>query len=201
MTSRTKLCTGWWYHEVAGLTRVALTIDQTNNVEIQKSVNSMFIWYRHSALTIVYLSDVPPSSKPGALAWLFRTRENGRFKNSWVVLFIRRIGHYLDDRCLNHEESVAIMQVLGGATGIDPHALVAFHPGMRGAREKLQWMSSRRVTTLQKDIAYSLFGLFGVHLPVIYGENRQNAFGRLLQDVVAQSACYWIWDAHGCKAA
>ncbi|KAG1880264.1 hypothetical protein C8R48DRAFT_767066 [Suillus tomentosus] len=43
-------------------------IDKTNNVELQESVNSMFIWYHHSALTVVYLSDVPPSSKPGALA-------------------------------------------------------------------------------------------------------------------------------------
>jgi hypothetical protein len=43
-------------------------IDQTNNVEVQRSVNSMFVWYRHSALTIVYLSDVPPSSQSGALA-------------------------------------------------------------------------------------------------------------------------------------
>ncbi|KAG1734151.1 heterokaryon incompatibility protein-domain-containing protein [Suillus lakei] len=38
-------------------------IDQNNDVELQESVNSMFIWYRRSALTIVYLSghDVPPS--------------------------------------------------------------------------------------------------------------------------------------------
>ncbi|KAG2103132.1 uncharacterized protein F5147DRAFT_284580 [Suillus discolor] len=28
----------------------------------------MFVWYHHSALTIIYLSDVPPSSKSGALA-------------------------------------------------------------------------------------------------------------------------------------
>ncbi|OAX42738.1 hypothetical protein K503DRAFT_853745 [Rhizopogon vinicolor AM-OR11-026] len=43
-------------------------IDQSNNVEVQESVNSMFTWYRLSALMIVYLSDVPPSSQPGALA-------------------------------------------------------------------------------------------------------------------------------------
>ncbi|KAG2126787.1 uncharacterized protein EDB93DRAFT_1272949 [Suillus bovinus] len=43
-------------------------IDKSNNIELQESVNSMFVWYHHSALTIVYLSDVPPSSKSGALA-------------------------------------------------------------------------------------------------------------------------------------
>jgi hypothetical protein len=57
---------------------------------------------------------------------------------------------------------------------------------MRDAREKLQWVSGR-VTTWQEDIAYSLFGIFGVRLPVIYGEKKQNALGRLLQEVVAQS--------------
>jgi hypothetical protein len=47
-------------------------IDQHNIVELQKSLISMFAWYYHSALTIVYLSDVPPLSKSGALtksAW------------------------------------------------------------------------------------------------------------------------------------
>jgi hypothetical protein len=87
------------------------------------------------------------------------------------------------------------MQELADATGIDVQALVAFHPGMRVAREKLQWVSMRD-TMLQEDIAYSLFGIFGVHLPVIYGEKKQNALGRLLQEVVARSgditALYWI---------
>lgn len=87
------------------------------------------------------------------------------------------------------------MRELGYATGIDPQALVAFRPGMRGAREKLQW-ASMRVTTLQEDVSYSLFGLFDVHLPVIYGERKENALGRLLQEIVARSgdisALDWI---------
>ncbi|KAG1781549.1 hypothetical protein EV702DRAFT_1071617 [Suillus placidus] len=57
---------------------------------------------------------------------------------------------------------------------------------MRGTREKLQWASSH-VTTLHEDIAYSLLGIFGVRLPVIYGEKKQNSLGRLLQEIVAHS--------------
>ncbi|KAG1796510.1 hypothetical protein EV424DRAFT_1353131 [Suillus variegatus] len=72
------------------------------------------------------------------------------------------------------------------ATGIDAQALISFRPGMRDAREKLRW-ASKRVTTMQEDIAYSLFGIFGVHLPVIYGEKKQNALSRLLQEIVARS--------------
>ena len=65
-----------------------------------------------------------------------------------------------------------------GTTGIDPQALVTFHPRTKGAREKLQW-ASRRVTTLhEEDIVPSLCGVFGVDLPVIYGERKQNALGQ-----------------------
>jgi len=165
-------------------------IDKSNNVELQESVNTMFVWYRHSALTIIYLSDVSPSSKSGTLA---RSAWNGR---SWTVqeflapkvvrFYQKDWSLYLDDRTPNHKDSITIMQELAHATGIDPQALVAFHPGMRGAREKLQWASTR-ATTRQEDTAYSLFGIFGVHLPVIYGEKKHNALGRLLEAIVARS--------------
>jgi hypothetical protein len=39
----------------------------------------------------------------------------------------------------------------------------------------------------KEDVAYSLFGIFGINLPVIYGEKKQNALGRLLQEVIVQS--------------
>jgi len=165
-------------------------IDQTNNVEVQHSVNSMFEWYRLSVLTIVYLSDVPPSSKSGALArsmWNKRGWTVQEFLAPKIVLFCQSDwSPYLDDRSPNHKASPAIMRELGNATGIDPLALVAFRPGMEGPREKLQW-ASKRVTTRQEDVAYSLFGIFGIHLPVIYGEKKQNALGRLLQEIIAQS--------------
>ena len=174
-------------------------IDQNNNVELGESVNSMFVWYRHSALTIVYLSDVPPSSKSGALAksaWNKRGWTVQEFLAPKIVLFYQMDWTlYLDDRSINHKESVMIMQELADATGINAQALVSFRPGMRLAREKLQWVSMRN-TTLQEDIAYSLFGIFGVHLPVIYGEKKQNALGRLLQEIVARSgditALEWV---------
>ncbi|KAG1728179.1 uncharacterized protein EDB91DRAFT_1314356 [Suillus paluster] len=153
-------------------------IDKSNHVELQQSLNSMFVWYHHSALTIVYLSDVSPSSKPGALAksaWNNRGWTVPEFLAPKTILFYQKDWTlYLDDRSPNHKQSPAIMQELADSTGIDPGALVAFHPGMRGAREKLQW-ASRRVTTRQEDIAYSLFGVFGVRLHVDYGEKKDKA--------------------------
>jgi hypothetical protein len=165
-------------------------IDQSNNAEVSRSVNSMFVWYHNSALTIVYLSDVPPSSKSGALAqcvWNTRGWTVQEFLAPKIILFYQQNWTlYLDDHSPNHKESITIMQELADSTGINIQSLITFKPGMTDAREKLRWSSSR-VTTLQEDIAYSLFGIFGIHLPVIYGENKQNALGRLLQDIIARS--------------
>jgi len=117
-------------------------IDKNNNVELLESVNTMFVWYRHSALTIIYLSDVSPSSNSGALArsaWNERGWTVQEFLAPKVIRFYQKDWSlYLDDRTPNHKDSITIMQELAHATGIDPQALVAFHPGMRGAREKLQ---------------------------------------------------------------
>ncbi|KAG2337934.1 hypothetical protein BDR05DRAFT_969717 [Suillus weaverae] len=165
-------------------------IDKSNNVELQESVNSMFVWYHHSALTIIYLSDVPPSSKSGALAksvWNTRGWTIQEFIASKIILFYQNDWTlYLDDHTPNHKESFAIMQELKDATGIDQPAVVAFRPSMGGAREKLHWASTR-ITTRQEDIAYSLFGIFGVRLTVDYGEKHDKALGRLLQEIVARS--------------
>lgn len=50
------------------------------------------------------------------------------------------------------------------AMDIDARALlVTFCPGMSGAREKLQ-CASKLVTNVQEDVAYSLFGIFGITL-------------------------------------
>ncbi|KAG1897573.1 uncharacterized protein F5891DRAFT_956916, partial [Suillus fuscotomentosus] len=174
-------------------------IDKGSNVELQQSLNSMFVWYQHSALTIVYLSDVLPSSKPGALGmseWNRRGWTFQEFLASKVVIFYQKDWTpYLNDRSPNHKKSTAIMKELEVATGIDRQALIDFSPGMSGARERLQW-ASNRVTTVQEDIAYSLFGVFDVRLPVDYGEKKANALGRLLQEIVARSgditALYWV---------
>ncbi|KAG2360646.1 hypothetical protein BDR07DRAFT_133298 [Suillus spraguei] len=165
-------------------------IDKNNPTEHQDSVKSMFSWYHHSALTVVYLSDVPPSSKSGALqksAWITRGWTVQEFLAPKVILFFQKDWTpYLGDHTSNHKDSVVIMQELENVTGIDRRAVVGFRPEMKNAREKLQW-ASRRTTTLQEDIAYSLSGIFGIRLSVDYGEKKQSALGRLLREIIAQS--------------
>ncbi|KAG2151687.1 uncharacterized protein EDB93DRAFT_270055 [Suillus bovinus] len=165
-------------------------IDQNNNVELQQSVNSMFVWYHYSALTVIYLSDVPHSSKSGALAnsiWNTRGWTVQEFLAPKIVIFYQADWTpYLNNFSHNHKQSLNIMDELEHSTGINARALVDFRPGTRDVREKLRWASNRD-TTREEDIAYSLFGIFDVTLPVIYGEKRQKALGRLLQEIIAHS--------------
>ncbi|KAI6152935.1 hypothetical protein EDD17DRAFT_1633370 [Pisolithus thermaeus] len=78
---------------------------------------------------------------------------------------------------------------------------------MDDARSRLQWASSR-CTTRPEDIAYSLFGIFNLHLPVLYGESAEKALGRLLADIISQSGDIsvldWVGEAspfHSCFPA
>ncbi|KAL4069239.1 hypothetical protein J3A83DRAFT_3510429 [Scleroderma citrinum] len=57
-------------------------------------------------------------------------------------------------------------------------------------------------------MAYSLFGVFNIHLLVLYGEPRENALGRLLAEIISQSGDIsvldWVGEAspfHSCFPA
>ena len=94
----------------------------------------------------------------------------------------------------------AILGELEKATGITARYLTDFRPGVDDARSRLQWASTRR-TTRPEDIAYSLLGVFGLHIPILYGESAENALGRLLAEVISKSGDTSILDWVGQSSA
>ncbi|KAI6042939.1 hypothetical protein EDC04DRAFT_2891523 [Pisolithus marmoratus] len=183
-------------------------IDKDSSAELQEAIGSMFAWYRRSALTIVYLSDIPNTSSFGDSEW---------FQRGWtlqellaprtVLFFTPKWSLYKGLTSSNHKADAAVLEELERATGIESKFLTDFSPGMDDARSRLQWASLRR-TTRPEDIAYSLFGIFNVHLPVMYGESAENAFGRLLAEIISQSGDIsvldWVGEAssfHSCFPA
>ncbi|KAK4224295.1 hypothetical protein QBC38DRAFT_511856 [Podospora fimiseda] len=52
-------------------------------------------------------------------------------------------------------------------------------------REKMSWASYRRTTRIE-DEAYCLLGIFGVHMPLLYGEGNP-AFRRLQEEIIKQT--------------
>ncbi|KAI5992102.1 hypothetical protein EDD15DRAFT_2368366 [Pisolithus albus] len=169
-------------------------IDQHSSAELQQTIGSMFAWYRRSALTVVYLSDVPDTGSLGSSEW---------FRRGWTLqelLAPRTILFYTQNWTLyknltsaNHKEDAAVLAELARETGIEPRFLTDFCPGVDNARSRLQWASSR-LTTQPEDIAYSLFGIFNLHLPVLYGESAEHALFRLLTEIVSRSGDISVLD-------
>ncbi|KIM50343.1 hypothetical protein SCLCIDRAFT_1225414 [Scleroderma citrinum Foug A] len=131
------------------------------------------------------------------------------FKRGWTLqellaprnmLFFTQDWTLYRDSSSNHKEDSAILGELEQATGITSRHLSGFNPGVDDARSRLQW-ASMRSTTRPEDIAYSLLGVFGLHIPVLYGESAENALGRLLGEVISKSGDTSILDWVGQSSA
>ncbi|KAI6155032.1 hypothetical protein BKA82DRAFT_3967602, partial [Pisolithus tinctorius] len=169
-------------------------IDKNSSAELQEAVGSMFAWYRRSSLTIVYLSDVPDAGSFEGSEWFRRGWTLQELLAPRSILFYTRIWTlYKNLTSSNHKADAAVLEELERATGIESRFLTNFSPGMDDARSRLQW-ASLRGTTRPEDIAYSLFGIFNLHLPVLYGESAENALGRLLAEIISQSGDISVLD-------
>ena len=150
----------------------------------------MFRWYRGSSLTIVHLLGVLSESQEIGCLWksIWNTRgwTYQEYLASEVVQFYTEDWKpYLGLDISNHKEFPAILSEMEQAMNFGTRELAALQPGLEMAREKL-YLASMRQTTREEDIAYCLFGIFNVALPVIYGEGNQ-AVGRLLEYILTRS--------------
>lgn len=89
--------------------------------------------------------------------------------------FFSREGQYLGNK-------QSLEQELHALTGIPLKALRKSPLSDFGVDERIAWIEKRE-TKYVEDKAYSLFGIFGVHLPVLYGEGEANAFDRLRGEI------------------
>jgi len=166
-------------------------INKADGSVLQESLTSMFQWYHESSLTIVHLKGVLSDSELGALErclWNTRAWTLQEFFASRVIRFYTEDWKpYLpDEGVYNHKDSSTIMAEMARANGTDTHVLVSLRPGSDNVRQKL-CLAATRIATKQEDMAYSLFGIFDVSIPVTYGEGQQRAVGRLLQEVLTRS--------------
>ncbi|KAI6167480.1 hypothetical protein EDD17DRAFT_1043111 [Pisolithus thermaeus] len=184
-------------HDYAWAWSDTCCIDKDSSPESQEAIVSMFCWYRNSALTIVHLSDVYGTQSFTDSVWFSRGWTLQELLASPRILFFRQDWSlYVNSTLPNHKEDSAVLTELREATGIGESHLKNFSPGMGDVRSRLQWASARS-TTRPEDAAYSLFGIFQVHLPIFYGETIENALGRLLAEIISQSGDTSVLDWAG----
>ena len=165
-------------------------VNQLDKGVQQESLVAMFRWYRGASLTVVHLLGVMSESRVFGCLWrsIWNTRgwTYQEYIASEVVQFYTEDWKpYLGLDIFNDKESPVILSEMEQAMKFATEELATLQPGLEMVREKL-CLASMRQTTRQEDIAYSLFGIFNVALPVIYGEGNQ-AIGRLLEYILTRS--------------
>lgn len=154
-------------------------INRANESELSQAIRSMFRWYQGSSKCYVYLSDVSDLQSDEDIAGAFRSSR--WFERGWTVQellaptlleFFTRSGNRIGDR----EE---LGRIICERTGIPASALEGQSMKDFGIDERLSWFQYRH-TRRAEDMIYATFGLFDVHVPVLYGEGVESARRRLL---------------------
>jgi hypothetical protein len=160
-------------------------IDKSSSMELSEALNSMFHWYRNASRCYVHLADVSTSSFTKDSLIFQRSRW---FTRAWTlqellaptsVEFFSVEGEKLGDK-------IALVHELHKITGIPIEALHGRTLAQFSIGERFSWAATRE-TKREEDSAYSLLGIFDVHMPLIYGEGRVHALRRLQKEISSQS--------------
>lgn len=131
------------------------------------------------------MSDV--STRSGSL-WEPEFRPSRWFTRSWTlqeliapqsVEFFSQEGERLGDKG-------SLESLLHEITGIPAEVFRGKPLTELTIEERMLW-AAKRTAKRKEDEAYSLFGIFGLHMPLIYGEGRENAFIRLEREIGERS--------------
>ncbi|OJA12257.1 hypothetical protein AZE42_04077 [Rhizopogon vesiculosus] len=158
-------------------------IDKNSSAELSEAINSMYAWYKDSAVCYVYLHDVDHNIPPDLTSAL---KGADWFKRGWtlqellapdnVYFFAKdwsRIGTKATWAFPLHEITRIRKEILLGI------------PCSPSIAERMSWAVGRKTQKIE-DRAYSLMGIFGVHMPIIYGEG-EKAFRRLQLEIIKSS--------------
>lgn len=147
----------------------------------------MYRWYAYAKTCYAYLWDVSIERNSGTSIEA-KMRRSRWFTRGWTLqeliapsdvyfysLEWSRIGRKFDQARL-------ISSITGISEGVlkDPSKLESV-----SVARKMSWASKRRTTRVE-DIAYCLFGLFDVNMPLIYGEGTK-AFQRLQEAIMSST--------------
>ncbi|KAI1623441.1 heterokaryon incompatibility protein-domain-containing protein [Exophiala viscosa] len=152
-------------------------IDKTSSAELSEAINSMYRWYRRATVCFVYLSD---RDQLKASRW---------FSRGWTlqellaptgpVLLLDRDWRGISTKRRMSDLLADITQVpaslLKGTTDLAEFSVA----------QKMSWAARRRTSRIE-DAAYCLLGIFGVNMPLLYGEGWK-AFARLQEEILRVS--------------
>jgi hypothetical protein len=182
-------------------------IDKRSSAELSEAINSMFKWYQNAQVCYVYLVDVQSSgcdpspevnddafskSRWFTRGWTLQELVAPRciqfFGQDWTLIGTKKLPmespkHAREDNPSNDPFLLKLARITGIREEVlqDPLAI-----RRTSVAQRMSW-AARRQTTRGEDIAYAMMGLFGVNMPILYGEGQQKAFKRLQFEIIKSS--------------
>lgn len=151
-------------------------IDKTSSAELSEAINSMYLWYQKAEVCYAILEDVRSEEEIAQSKWLTRGWTLQELIAPSRVIFLNERWEVLGDRATLRDQ-------LSEYTGI-PAGILSGEDDLEtsSVAQRMSW-AAKRQTSRVEDRAYSLMGIFNVHMPLIYGEG-ETAFIRLQEEIM-----------------
>jgi hypothetical protein len=168
-------------------------INKLTSDELSTAINSMFRWYRHATKCYVYLSDVHvpeelPDVHTSQNTWIEAFRRSRWFTRGWTLqeLIAPAVVEFFTQEGRRLGSKTSLEQEIHEITKIPKQALRKYRRSDFSIKERMAW-AEKRETTLKEDRMYCLLGIFGVFIPLMYGEGEEYAFSRLEEEIQKRS--------------
>ncbi|KAG9498301.1 hypothetical protein J7337_011198 [Fusarium musae] len=164
-------------------------IDKTSSAELSEAINSMYRYYQEASICYGYLADISTVSEIPNSRW---------FTRGWMLqeLIAPRSMIFFDKHWRELGTKSSLVQVLSQRTSI-PESILCDSEELEttSIAQRMSWAADR-VTTRKEDRAYSLMGIFGINMPLLYGEG-DKAFYRLQEEImrVSDDHSLFAWKA------
>ena len=157
-------------------------IDQKSSAELSEAINSMYQWYMDAVSCFAFLEDVSVLKAQSDVDGKSFS-ESRWFTRGWTLqeLLAPEDVIFYDKDWIEIGTKNSLADQVGQATGIDIEYLS--EPARACVATKMSWISLRE-TTRPEDMAYCMLGLFGVNMPLLYGEGGLKAFKRLQYEIL-----------------
>jgi hypothetical protein len=158
-------------------------IDKSSSAELSEAINSMYKWYKMSIHCYAYLSDVAVSDFEKQLP------KSRWFRRGWTLqeLIAPKSVKFFDQDWQLFGTKAELTEKISQITGIDESLLGNPNSiGLFSVAQRMSWASNRETTRVE-DAAYALMGIFGVNMPLLYGEGK-SAFIRLQEEIIRISS-------------
>jgi hypothetical protein len=164
-------------------------IDKTSSAELSEALNSMYRWYEEAKQCYAYLEDVPRGTIDRRLGRpndtvIDRFRKSRWFTRGWTLqeLIAPLTVIFLNGEWRAIGTKSTLQELISEITRIPGGFLLGDDLGHASVAQRMSW-ASKRETTRVEDRAYCLMGLFGIYMPMLYGEG-ERAFIRLQEEII-----------------